>query len=291
MGDDVVTILVTGATGRVGRHVVGGLVRAGEPVRGMTRSPEKAGLPAAVELVRGDLTHPETLATALTGVDRVYLFPVPDTAEAFVKLAVEAGVRRIVVLSSMSVEYVEQGASDYSGDHHGAVERAVETADVEWTHVRPGELMANVLSWADSIRQERVVRAPYAWTPSFMVHEADVADVIVTALLRDGHAGKRYSLIGSEALTKFDQVRILSEVLGEEIRYEELTLEQARELLLTQGMAPEGVDWLLSDPVLDGAQPPIDPAQVGPTAEQVTGRPARTFAQWVADHRADFLPA
>ncbi|MFJ2609253.1 NAD(P)H-binding protein [Streptomyces sp. NPDC091279] len=271
------TVLVTGATGNVGRHVVAGLLEAGERVRAMTRSPEKASLPEGVETVRGDLADPASLDAALAGVDRAYLFPLPGTAEEFTAQAAKAGVRRIVVLSSVAAEYAD---GDYSGDHHTAVERAVEASGLEWTHVRPGEFMANLLHWwAPSIRAEGVVRAPFSATRSTPVHEADIADVAVTALLEDGHAGKAYSFAGPESLAKAEQVRVLSEVLGREIRFEELTVDGARTLWLGQGMPAEAVDWLLQDPV---------DVPVGPTAELVTGRPARTFAQWVADHRADF---
>ncbi|MET9374325.1 NAD(P)H-binding protein [Streptomyces sp. NPDC002992] len=271
------TVLVTGATGNVGRHVVTGLLAAGVRVRAMTRAPEKAALPAGVEVVRGDLADPASLDAALAGVDRVYLFPVPGTAEEFTARAAKAGVRRIVVLSSVSAEYAD---GDYSGDHHTGVERAVEASGLEWTHVRPGEFMANVLSWwAPSIRAENVVRAPFGGTRSAPVHEADIADVALAALLEDGHVGKAYSFAGPQSLTKYEQVRDLGEVLGRAIRFDELTVDGARALWLGQGMPAEAVDWLLQDPV---------DVPVGPTAEQVTGRPARTFAQWVADHRADF---
>ncbi|TDC54727.1 NAD-dependent epimerase/dehydratase family protein [Actinomadura sp. KC345] len=271
------TVLVTGATGKVGRHVVDGLLRAGEAVRAVTRRPGGARLPAGVEVLPGDLRDPEGLKTALEGVGRVYLFPVPDSVEAVAAAARDAGVRRIVVLSSIAASYTE---GDYSGDHHRAVELAVEASGVEWTHIRPGEFMANLLDmWAPSIRARNVVEAPYGQARSVMVHEADVADVAVTALLEDGHAGQRYALTGPESLTKVEQVRILGGVLGREIRFDELTREQARKLWIGRGMPPEAADWLLQEP---------EDEPVGPTAENVTGRPARTFAQWVADHRADF---
>lgn len=271
------TVLVTGATGNVGRHVVKGLLAAGERVRAMTRSPERAALPEGVEVVRGDLADPSSLDAALAGVDRAYLFPLPGTAEEFAARAAKAGVRRIVVLSSVSAEYAD---GDYSGDHHTAVERAVEASGLEWTHVRPGEFMANLLTWwAPTIRAEGLVRAPFGAARSAPVHEADIADVALAALLQDGHAGRAYSFAGPESLAKHEQVRTLSRVLGRELRFEELTVDGARALWLGQGMPEEAVDWLLQDPV---------DVPVGPTAEHITGRPARTFAEWVADHRADF---
>lgn len=129
-----------------------------------------------------------------------------------------------------------------------------------------------------------MVRAPYGRAQSVMIQEADIADVSVAALLTDGHTGARYALTGRESLTKIEQVQILSDVLGRDIRYQESTPPQARELWISQGMAPELADWMLDMPD-DYADAAVTP---GPTAEQVTGRPARTFAQWVADHSADF---
>ncbi|MGW1174674.1 NAD(P)H-binding protein [Kitasatospora sp. NPDC002543] len=271
------TVLVTGATGNVGRHVVAGLLAADVPVRAMTRTPERATLPEGVEVVRGDLADPSSLDAALAGVDRAFLFPLPGTAEEFTARAAKAGVRRIVVLSSIAAEYA---AGDYSGDHHSVVERAVEASGLEWTHVRPGEFMTNLLSWwAPTIRAEDTVRAPFGAARSAPVHEADIADVALAALLEEGHAGRAYAFAGPESLSKHEQVRVLGEVLGRHIGFEELTVPAARELWLGQGMPAEAVDWLLQDPV---------DVPVGPTCERVTGRPARTFAQWVADHRADF---
>src|SRR5215468_536802 len=96
-------ILVTGATGNVGRIVVEDLVAAGVQVRAMTRSPQQAQFPEAVETVAGDLTDPAALAPVVSGVDSMYLFPVPRTAREVVSVARDAGVGRIVVLSSAAV--------------------------------------------------------------------------------------------------------------------------------------------------------------------------------------------
>jgi uncharacterized protein YbjT (DUF2867 family) len=223
--------------------VVNGLLRTGAPVRALTRTPETAGLPGEVEVIRGDLTRPDSVEPALAGVRRMYLFPVPDTADAVVRLAGKAGVRHIVVLSSVSADYAE---GDLSGDQHRAVERVVEESGLQWTHVRPGEFMANLLFlWAPFVRAEGVVRAPYGNAESAMVHEADIADVAVKALLEEGHAGAKYTLTGPEALTKVEQVRIIGEVLGREIRFEELTREQTRELWISQGVS-SGAGCLLA---------------------------------------------
>ncbi|RST16656.1 NAD-dependent epimerase/dehydratase family protein [Streptomyces sp. WAC05374] len=279
------TVLVTGATGSVGRHVVERLVAEGATVRALTRNPATAGLPDGVAVFEGDLTDPGTLRAALRGVERLYLFPVPETAREVVAAAKEAGVSRIVVLSSSSV--LDESGDNHSGEYHRAVERAVEESGIDWTFVRPDEFATNVLwKWGHSIRTEGVVRAPYGDAPRVLIHEADVAAVAVAALLQEGHAGKAYVLTGPEAITQADQVRAISGALGREIRFEEITPDQARELMGRAMPAPvvEMVLGYLADAL-------VNPPAVADTVERVTGVPARTFARWAADHAADFAPA
>src|SRR6185369_16849847 len=207
-------VLVTGATGHVGRIVVELLVAAGVQVRAMTRRPD-ATFPASVDTVVGDLLSPASLGPVLAGVDRMYLFPVAATAREVVAAAARAGVARVVVLSSAAV------TSGVDTTFHLPVERAAEELSPEWTHVRPGEFMLNKLFlWGPSIRTEGVVYEPFpeaAWWP---VHERDVADVAVTALLRDGHHGKAYDLSGPELLTRRQQVDAIAAATGRDVRLE-----------------------------------------------------------------------
>src|SRR5262245_5222502 len=106
------TILVTGATGHVGRNVVEMLLAEDVPVRATSRHPETAGLPGAVDVRAADLSLPETLAGALAGVDKVFLFPEPRAVDEFVRLAEVAGVRHVVVLSSMSAKEPEAESNE-----------------------------------------------------------------------------------------------------------------------------------------------------------------------------------
>jgi uncharacterized protein YbjT (DUF2867 family) len=287
-------VLVTGATGHVGRIVVEQLVTAGVPVRALTRRPQQAHLPDAVETVAGDLTDPATLAPVLTGIDRMYLFPVARTAREVVTLARRAGVERIVVLSSAAV------TSKADTTFHLPVERAVQELCPEWTHVRPGEFMLNKLFlWGPSIRAEGVVYEPFpeaAWWP---VHERDIADVAVAALLQDGHQGKAYDLSGPELITRREQVAAIAAATGREVRLKAVTPEQAREHYRRQGgFAAANSDFLLGFTDYQGNHreptsvwyPSVATAQPRPTAQQVTGYPARTFAQWARDHAEDLRP-
>ncbi|MEU3141755.1 NAD(P)H-binding protein [Nocardiopsis alba] len=282
-------VLVTGATGNVGRRVTAGLVEAGVSVRALTRNPARADLPGA-EIVRGDLTEPETVP--FDGVDRMFLFPEPSTAKDLVERAVRAGVRRIVVLSSGAV------TGGFDTTFHPPVEQAAERSGVGWTQIRPGEFAANKLAlWGPSIRAERVVRDPNPDGGWYPVHEWDVADAALAALLEDGHHGKAYDVNGPELISLRDQVGAIADALGEEIRFEEVTPAEAREIYQRLGgFAAEAADFLLGFTDYDGnaADPAdaadFDPSSLGPlpTVSSVTGAEPRTFAQWARDRVEDF---
>lgn len=272
------TIVVTGATGSVGRHVVDQLLAANRNVRAVTRNPATAKLPAGVDVVGADLAEPASLTPVFAGADRLYLFPYPETAIEVTELAERAGVRRIVTLTSVLTDDEPEGVL-----YHLAVERAVESVEVEWTHIRPGMFAVNLLEWADSIRTESVVRAPYPGATQTPVHESDVAAVAVAALLEEGHAGKKYPLSGPESLTKVEQAQAIGVGLGREIRFEEITPTQWRQAMGAD-LPGEAIEFLLAH----WAAVSADPEQVFSTVEDVTGHPARTLAQWAADHAEEF---
>lgn len=289
------TILVTGATGLVGRHVVDRLLQAGESVRVLTRNPAKAGFPEGVEVVEGDLLEPASLVPALDGVEKLFLFPQPETAAEVVDLAKQAGVRRVVVLSGAAVTL------GFDTDYHARVERAVEDSGLEWTHVRPGEFMTNMLPiWRPMIKESRTVRYPFGDDlGTAPIHEADIADVAVVALLEDRHVGKAYTLSGPQQLSVRGQVEAIADALGEEVRYEEVSREEARDILTAMGgFAAESADLLLGFVDYDGGegggddgysdQDYSDLMKPLPGYGEATGKAGRTYAQWARDHVEDF---
>ncbi|MDQ7809128.1 NAD(P)H-binding protein [Amycolatopsis sp. A133] len=281
-------ILVTGATGNIGRHVVAGLVGAGRRVRAMTRTTQDLH---GVEVVTGDFTDPSTWPSALAGVTRMYVFSrVPPE---LVAQAAEAGVRRFVVHSAAAAGFPPRGRATALDRHleeervaHRAVEASVEATGAEWAHIRPGLLAINTLAWAPRVRAERVVREPYPSAGYPVVHEADVADVAVAALVTDDHVGQALTITGPAKVTQVEQVAAIAAAIGEPVRLDELSPEEARVQWLADGCPAGYLDWrleLLADAREgDGALPPTD------TFERVAGRPPRTFAQWAIDHAADF---
>ncbi|MFD7229142.1 SDR family oxidoreductase [Streptomyces sp. NPDC059881] len=295
------TILVTGATGNVGRHVVGELLKAGEDVRALTRRPDSAGLPAGARVVAGDLARPGTLLDALAGARKMFLFPVLEAAEEVIDLAVKAGVRRIVLLSSASV------TAGWDTEYHLPVERAVEASGVEWTHVRPGEFAVNSLHmWGPSVRARRAVVEPYPDRVGIPIHEWDIADVVAAALVEDRHVGTAYTLSGPQEVTHREQVAAIAEAIGEEVRIEAATAAEARAFYHEQGgWAAANADFLFGYEDYSGVESvPGEPGEPGDaeqaaqaepetapgtlTADAVTGRPARSYTTWAHDHADDF---
>lgn len=278
------TILVTGATGSIGRHVVDMLVAAARQVRVLTRDPDRAVVPDGVEVVRGDLTRPDTLQDALRGVERIHLFPVTEGVRDLVDAAGKAGVRRIVALSGGSAAgRNERERSSWTHRQYRTVESAVEAGDMEWTFVRPGPLAKNLLWWAPSIRAEDVVRAPFARAAQAPVHEADVAAVASAALLEDGHVGAKYFVTGPETLTHAEQAHTIGRAVGREVRFEELAPDRWRESV-TRFLPPQMTEELLQY----WSETATAPDVALPTVEQVTGRPGRTLERWAAEHAASF---
>jgi uncharacterized protein YbjT (DUF2867 family) len=276
--------LVIGATGHIGRNVVAGLRARDVAVRALSRSPGVAGLPGGVEPVAGDLTDPGSLRGALAGVDRVFLLWPFLSAEgaADVVDAVAGQARRVVYVSAMSVR---DDLPPAANGVWGQVEAAIRSTHLDWTFLRASGFATNTLAWAEAVRAGDPVRIPYPGAARSLIHERDIADVAVRALTEEGHSRRAYVLTGPAALTQADQVRILGEVAGRPARVEEITAQEARAGML--GWAdPAFADGALAY----WASLVQTPEPVTGTVEELTGTPARGFAQWARDHAEDFRP-
>ncbi|WP_206790349.1 NAD(P)H-binding protein [Amycolatopsis sp. MtRt-6] len=274
------TILVTGATGSVGRLVVDELVAAGVPVRALTVDPERAQLPAEAEVVVGSLARPSTLPVALKDVSAVYLAPMARTVRRFCELAAAAGVERVVALSGSSVGDEHEGSS---GHEYAAVEAAVRDAGFAWTFLRPGMFMNNTLDWAPMVQAGEVAMA-YGDATATPIDLRDIAAVAARVLTTEGHIGATYVLSGPEAISQRRQVETLASVLGREIRFRELTPDEQRARWIAYGVPEDAVGWLL-----EGFEESLRYPQV-PTGvvEELLGRPGTTYAEWVEANRAVF---
>ena len=261
-------ILVTGATGNIGQHVVRKLTEAGREPRTFSRS---AGQ------YRGDLRDPAALGAALDGVDTDFLLwpgPSGEGAERTVEVITSSSARKVVYVSALTAET----------GFWGVVEKAIESSDVEWTFLRPGGFATNTLGWAEMIRTTGEVRWPYGEAARSLIHEKDIADVAVHALLTSDLAGQRPELTGPANLTQAEQVRQIGEAIGRELRWVELPSGLARQQLFEEWGDQDFVDGALAywASLVGGGEPVTD------AVERITGHPARTFREWAADHRADF---
>jgi uncharacterized protein YbjT (DUF2867 family) len=275
-------ILIIGATGTVGRQVVLQLAASGAHVRALVRNPDAARLPPQVEVMRGDLTLPETLDPCLQGVDTVFLVwtaPPAAVAPAWDRIAKHA--RRIVFLSApLKTSHPFFQNPNPSRALAEQIERLIETSGLEWTFLRPGMFAANALRWwAPRIRAGAVVRWPYLSAPTAPLHERDLATFAVRALCGDSHVGAEYVLTGSESLSQLEQLEIIGRVLDRPLRIEEISPEEARRDLLT----------VIPAMLLDAWAAAIgQPALVTSTFEEITGSRPRTFLEWAIDHAAEF---
>lgn len=281
-------ILVTGATGRVGRLVVDELLRAGVLVRALTRDPARAALPAAVDVVTGDFIDPDSLGAAFDGVTAIFLVwtaPLGSAAPVIARLGAASTRPRVVYLSAphrTPHPFFQQ--PNPLRALHVEIERLLAVASLAVTTLRPGMFASNPLHWwAPQIWRGDVVRWPYASAETAPIDERDIAAVAARALLEDRYAGGDFVLTGSESLTQAEQVRTIGDAIGRPIRFEELSPDEFRRQ--TIGSWPPAVaDMLLSAWAAAVGQP----AFVTTAVHDILGAPPRTFRQWAADNATAF---
>jgi uncharacterized protein YbjT (DUF2867 family) len=278
-------IVVTGATGNVGRPLVRALAAAGERLRAVSRNPAGESL-AGVEYRAADLADPESLPEVLAGADALFLLLAGDllsgvpAPEALLDKAVASGVRRVVALSSQAAG-TRPGAVSHEPLRN--LERAVRASGLEWTVLRSGGFFTNAYAHAESVRSERMVHAPFGDVGLPFVDPADIADAAAAVLCQDGHGGRTYVLTGPEPSSPRQRAKMIGEAIGAEVGFVELTRGQAREYMLQQMPAAvaEGTLGILGEPT-------EEERQVSPDLETLLGRPGRTFSDWAVRHSAAF---
>jgi uncharacterized protein YbjT (DUF2867 family) len=284
-------ILVTGSTGKIGSELVRVLADAGQPVRAMTRHPEREKWmqDLGIDVVQGDFLQPETLTAAVEGVKRAFLLS-PNVREMkemqsnFVRAAEKADVDHVVKLSAAGAD------ADSSWDiarWHGEIESGIETAALDHTFIRPVSYMQNLLEDAATIRADGVfARATPPDARINVVDTRDVARVAAKALLDSGHRGKTYKPTGPEPITFAQMASTISEVTGRSVEFRELDPATARASLLEDG-APE---WLADAMV--GLQVAFGKGIAdlnNNDVSRVTGNHPKSFARFVRDHAERFV--
>lgn len=284
-------IVVTGATGNVGRTLVRELVEAGENVTAVSRKITESDVPQGVPVVAADLADPASLRPALDGADALFLLISGDfTVTAgdpsgvvgeILKDAKAAGVARVVLLSSQGV--VTRPQSGSHGDTGKAIEDAVRESGLDWTILRPGGFASNAYAWVESVRAQRAVAAPFGDVGLPFIDPDDIAGVAAAALREDGHAGQTYELTGPAPTTPRQRAEAIGAALGEPVQFVEQTREEARAQML-QFMPEPVVETTLA---IIG-EPSLAEQRVSPDVERVLGRAPGTFAGWAERNAAAF---
>ena len=274
-------ILVTGATGNVGRPLVTQLHRAGAAVRAVTRNPDTAAFPAGVEVVSSALG-------ALAGASAVFLNSraLGEDLDDVVEAARREGVRRLVALSAINADDdFSRQPSRVRGDRNKEVEQAAVDSGLEWVSLRPTVFASNFVGmWAAQIRAGDVVGGPFAAASTAPIVERDIAEVAAQAFLTDDLVGQRIPLTGPQAFTNAEMMELIGEVLGRPLRYQEVTVAAVRERFIGLGFPADFADAYIAFLAATVDQP----ALVTHDVEKILGRPAEPFARWVSTHRDIF---
>ncbi|WP_019930733.1 NAD(P)H-binding protein [Nocardia sp. BMG111209] len=280
------SVLVTGATGTVGRSVVARLARSGLAVKAMARRPGRVEFPSGVIPVAADLDDRGAVRAALAEVDRVFLLTTgpqgPRQDRIVAEAAALAGVDHVVKLSVLGIS---EGADDPITRWHREGEEAVQQSGLAHSFLRAGGFMSNTLAWASAIAEYGTVETPFADLPFAAIAPEDIADVAAALLTGRPSGGTNYALAGPETITPREQAAVLADLLDTAVRVVDLDPDRARERMVGYGMPPETATAVLA--TLAG---PAHGYGRTPTkdVESVTGKPATTFREWAAAHIAEF---
>ncbi|MYQ78798.1 MULTISPECIES: NAD(P)H-binding protein [unclassified Streptomyces] len=275
-------ILVTGATGNIGSALLRELCSQGAgPLRALTRDVSRAAFPAGVEAVEGDLAVPESLEPALTEARSLFLPSRVGPDAEIIAAARRAGVEHVVLVSSITVlTHPHLGPAA----ENQAVERLLKDSGMDWTVLRPTQFASNALMWAASIRSGDTVRAPFADTGLPTIHPGDIASVARVALTEPGHRGRTYALTGPEPVSARQQVAAIGTAVGREVPFTGIGRQEAR-AWMAEVFGAEAADAVLD---VTGGDVNDELLAVRDTVRHLTGRPARSFRQWAAEHADAF---
>jgi uncharacterized protein YbjT (DUF2867 family) len=283
-------ILVTGASGNVGKTVLQEVAKSGAKHRAMYRSAaEAAKAPAGTETVIADFAKPETLSAALRGAEIVYLVcsPIPELVQLesnMIDACVSAGVKHVVQNSAL-------GAGDYDKSFpswHRKVEEKLKSTRLSWTILRPNSFHQNVVAFfAPTIRTQGVFYNSMRDSKNSFLDVRDIAVVAARALAGGEHSGKIYELNGPEAIDYTKLARKISKVAGREVKYVDIPMDAQRKALLEQGM-PE---WLVAA-LLDLQQFYLsgEGGETDGLLRRLLGRAPITMDEFLKENGAEFRP-
>lgn len=287
-------IVVTGATGKTGRHIVPMLVEKGVSVRAMTRDPERAktmpGFDGA-EVVHGDPMLEDPLAAAFAGAEKIYLVPPIDAQFAVIEQRMIAAARRAGVghVVKLSLLELRPPAPTFLVELHRAGERALEASGMKWTHLRPGPFHQNITDiLVPASRSPGTFQMCTGEGRVASIDARDIAEVAVHALTQPGHEGRVYELTGPELLSYADVAARISAVTGHTLRFEDMTASAYTELLASvgfPGVLASAVGELYGKHIRAGGY-----EWLSPTVHELLGRAPRSIDDFARDHVEALTP-
>jgi uncharacterized protein YbjT (DUF2867 family) len=274
-------ILITGATGHIGKELIPLLLETKQPLRALVRDGRKvAHLDPHIERAIADLNDPESLLSAMRGVEKVFLVSFETQQDIHViEAAKHVGVRHIVKLSTLEATQHKIKV----GKWHYEREELICASGLDWTFLRPGMFMSNSIDWwSDSIKGQSSVFFPGGKKGEVApIDPRDVAKVAALALTQPGHYGQAYELTGSELFTIGQIVQVISQVLGKPIQYVDIPPIAAKLFMLKSGMDKALVNALME---MLASLRRNEGAIVTDTVQQVTGYSPRTFEAWCREN-------
>ena len=277
-------ILITGATGQVGREAVNALVAAGTEVRVLVRSLSSSSMLHGVQVVQGSFEDDASLTRAFDGIDTMFLAgrDSPDTVSQQRRVLTHArhvNVQHIVKLSAI-------GASPNSPialmrDHH-AIDEEIQAGPTNWTLLKPHLYMQNLLRLGDAFRKDGLLSAPMGQDCFPLVDTRDVGAAAATVLGNpSAHAGESYALTGPVAHTYDEVATALSVVTGRAIAYETVPPQEFEAELLLAGTP----DWRAFDLAHISSAYDCSDNVVSSDLAMLLGRRPRSLSEFLQDHR------
>lgn len=280
-------ILITGASGNVGKEVLKQAAAAGLRVRAAYQSPASANVPPDVEAVRVDFNEPQTLEAALGGVEKVFLVGPPTQELAplerrAMEVIARSNVKHVIKLSAMG------GRDATFPRQHADSENFIRSTGVPFTFLRPNGFMQNLVHYsAPTIKATGRFYGSEGGGKISFIDVRDVAAVAVKVLSEEGHAGEAYTLTGPEALSNADVAQKMAEALGRKIEFVNLAPEDLKEALLTAGVPEWNAEALID---LQRLYREGKASAVTEDVERIVGRRPRGLREFLTDYRDAFEP-
>jgi uncharacterized protein YbjT (DUF2867 family) len=275
----------------VSRHLARQLIEEGFDVHILADKQQSTNWPVEVNIINGSITSPSETPLVFENIDAVFLAgAIPETVYEAVNMAKEAGVKKIVTLSSHGPEIEIQFTPDCW--YWLAIEVVVERSGLHHTRIVPSNIMASTLvgdhystgkSWAELIREDSLIQEPYVYTKVPLIHEEDLACVIAKEFDKVNLSGKTLHVYG-HTICPLERKKILSKALNKELKFKELSLNEAFEYYRQEGLDEHNISHRLG--VLESIS--TNPIVFNSEVETIIGRPLKSYSQWVDEHISYF---